>query len=246
MPPSQHLASSCELGRPDWSSHVVSTPLGEMLIHHRPNWAYDDALAWMDQTRASVLAGGQMEIAIGTHSEEVVSLGAHAPVDQIRRPDLITDRQAIIRRTERGGGATCHEPGQIVLYPVVSMGRLGMSVPIFTENLLNAVCSFLMNFGLKGDLSLSSPGVYVDNLKIASVGFRARKRVITHGLAINYVNTMDIFGAIDACGDASLRMGSVIGLLREMRQEEKIKPLEEAMKLIESSFLMLCMRAAAD
>lgn len=241
----QNLGDKSEIVEPAQGGRSMETPYGSIRIHHHLDWPYDEAIAWMKRARASVLEGGEMEIAIGSHSQEIVTLGAHTPDAQIYQPDMLRDRGAIIRRVERGGGATCHEPGQIVLYPIVSLSRLGMSVPGFTDLLISTTCQFLSKFGIEARGSDSEPGVYVEDQKIASLGFRSRRGVITHGLAINYTNQMALFQAIHPCGVTAQEMASVLSITRAMGVETRCKPLPVAMKMLETTFQELCVIASA-
>lgn len=206
-------------------------------VHYFLDWSYDDALHWMKDARARVLAGERWRIAVGSHAEDVVTLGAHTPDDQIQNSAVVEARRALVRRIERGGGATCHSPGQLVLYPVMSIRNPALSVPRFTNVLLETALVFLGNFGIAGLKDLKNPGVYVDNFKLASIGFRSQKGVVTHGLAINYLNDMAIFEAISPCGDPHQKMSSVKEILELKPGNRAVVPLSKAMKSLGSAFL---------
>ncbi len=185
-----------------------SDPLAASL-HVAMAWPYDDALRYLEQHKAAVLDGGPMVIAVGEHDREVVTLGRHTPAaDLLDRPALDA-RGALLRRVERGGGATAHGPGQIVVYPVVSLPRLGLDVPGLTGILEASAVALLAELGLEARASREDRGVYVGAAKIASVGFRVTRGVITHGMALNVSNDLELFGLIATCGIRSRPMTSV-------------------------------------
>ena len=215
-------------------------------VHYFQDWKYDEALTWMKQARLGVLAGESWKLAVGSHLEEVVTFGAHTPASQMQNEALLKARGALMRHIERGGGATCHAPGQLVLYPIMSIRQPSVPVPQFTELLLNAAVLFLASFGIAARKDLDNPGVYVENFKLASVGFRSQKGVVTHGLALNYVNDLTIFETITPCGDPNQKMTSVSCYLKQNPGHEPLVPLPEAMKSLGSTFLRLYIEALTE
>lgn len=179
------------------------------------DWPYDDALAWMEAARERVLEGGPMMLAVGSHREEVITLGRHAPGSQLLFPGALEARGALVRRIERGGGATAHGPGQLVCYPIVHLEALGLSVPGLTGALERAVIRLLEEHGISGKTDPNAPGVYVDGAKIASIGFRVRRGVVTHGLAVNVENDLGLFALIAACGRERQPMARLCDLISE-------------------------------
>jgi len=165
-----------------------------------PSWDYADALRFLDDTWRSVTAGGPMCIATGAHDPPVVTLGRHTKVSEVVDERALAALGARVVRTERGGGATAHMPGQIVVYPVVSLARLRLSVPEFTARLLDAARKTVAPFGVTAEARLDDVGLFVDGRKIAAVGLRARHQVVTHGLSLNVDADLRIFDAIVPCG----------------------------------------------
>ncbi len=179
-------------------------------LHLSLSWPYDDAVRWMDATRARVQAGGAMAIGVGEHDGEVVTLGRNTASSDVLAPERLVRRGAKLVRIERGGGATAHGPGQLVCYPILHLGRLGLDVPALTSALELAAIDVLRDLGVPdaapGEVER---GVYVGQAKIASVGFRVVKGVVTHGLALNVDNDLSIFDLIATCGRARREMTSV-------------------------------------
>lgn len=188
-------------------------------------WPYDDALRWMEAMRERVLAGGAMAIGVGEHEREVVTLGRHTPDDDVLAPSALEERGARVVRIERGGGATAHGPGQLVCYPIVNLARLGLDVPGLTSALELAVVDVLRALGVEGAPGGEERGVYVGHAKVASVGFRVVRGVVTHGLALNLDNDLSLFELIATCGRAGRPMTSVA---REISRAERFSERERA------------------
>lgn len=177
-------------------------------LYVRPRWPYEEALRWMEAVRDRVIAGGAMAIGVGEHDGEVVTLGRHTPEGEVLAPEALVRRGAAIVRIERGGGATAHGPGQLVCYPIIDLGRLGLDVPGLTSALELAVVDVLEELGIQAAPGEPERGVYVGTAKIASVGFRVTRGVITHGLALNLDNDLSLFDLIATCGRAGRPMTS--------------------------------------
>lgn len=112
-----------------------------------------------------------------------------------------------VMRSERGGAATLHAPGQLVSYPIIQVP--GRDLRCFVWNLEEVLVRLVSDLGIKAERSSGRPGLYVGAQKIASVGLRCRRWVASHGTSLNISNDLSLFDAIIACGDAGLRQTSV-------------------------------------
>ena len=104
-------------------------------------------------------------------------------------------------QTDRGGFATWHGPGQLVVYPVVNLPRMGATVPAFVQRLgevMEQVCRVLGAREARYDCA--RPGVYVDGAKVGAIGLHIHRGITTHGLALNANCSLDGFQAIVPCG----------------------------------------------
>lgn len=169
-------------------------------IHENLQWPYDEAIAWMDRRVLEVQAGHHMWLGVGSHAEPVLTLGRHAPPAQILSSESWQAKGGLVRRIDRGGGATAHNPGQVVLYPIVSLRQLRLDIPGFTFALEEAAIRLLAELDVKGSRQTDAPGVFVGDAKIASVGFRVQHGVVKHGMSLNCCNDVSIFQEIEPCG----------------------------------------------
>lgn len=103
-------------------------------------------------------------------------------------------------QTDRGGLTTYHGPGQVVLYTLLDLRRLGLGAKELVYRLEQAVLDLLADYGLSGRRRPGAPGVYVDGAKIAALGLRVRQGCCYHGLALNVAMDLTPFAAIAPCG----------------------------------------------
>jgi lipoyl(octanoyl) transferase len=115
-------------------------------------------------------------------------------------------------KIDRGGQVTYHGPGQLVVYPLLDLSRLGLGVRPLVTGIEGAVIAALAQWGIEAYGKRDAPGVYVDGRKIASVGLRIRRGRSYHGLALNVAMELEPFARINPCGYAGLEMTQVSAL----------------------------------
>lgn len=183
-------------------------------LHTHWDWPYPLALDWMSAAKERLLRTGDMSIAIGSHDRNLVTLGRHTSEADILDAQRLQSLDAAIYRIDRGGGATLHGPGQIVVYPIVSLSQLQLSVPLFTSRCENAMIECLKQFGIKAHTKEKQPGVFVDNTKVGAIGFHVSQNCVTHGLSLNVSNDLSLYNAIAPCGVREARVSSMESLLK--------------------------------
>jgi len=120
--------------------------------------------------------------------------------------DLLVDWSGLRRRgiafffADRGGGLTCHTPGQLVAYPVVDLRQRGSDVLQYLRDLEEAVILTLVDLSIEGWRDKRQAGVWASRGKIASIGVGVRRWVTTHGVAVNVCNNLEYFSLIRPCG----------------------------------------------
>lgn len=131
-------------------------------------------------------------ITLGKRGRESEDLNAHA---------LELSKKGVeLKISSRGGQATLHSPGQLVIYPCVHLNRMGIGVRDYVCGLEKSTKSFLTELGIETLESCGDPGVYTPKGKIAFFGVRVSKGMASHGLAINVANDLELFGLIRSCG----------------------------------------------
>jgi len=103
-------------------------------------------------------------------------------------------------RVERGGDATYHGPGQLVVYPILNLNERGLGVRDLVNILEESCIRTLQLYGVVGGRLEGKPGVWVNGRKIASIGLAVRHWVTFHGMAFNINTDLRYFNGIRPCG----------------------------------------------
>lgn len=120
-----------------------------------------------------------------------------------------------IIKTDRGGQVTWHGTGQLVAYFLWDLNAIGFGVRDLVshaEQAIEDVVNFYLPDTLTAKARKDAPGVYIYNNdgdmlgKIASLGFKIKHGHSYHGIAINLINDLSAFNAINPCGYAGMAM----------------------------------------
>jgi len=166
---------------------------------------FAEAMVLQERAAEALKAGGGVGTVFVLEHPPVITLGANKKLNQV----LVVPPGVPVVQTDRGGGATAHEPGQLVIYPVVHLRRLNLGVKAFVLRILEAGAGLLAEMGVAAKPRLDPLGLWVDGRKIASMGIHVSRFVTTHGLAVNLVNDLGLFSAMVPCGLPDVRMTSV-------------------------------------
>jgi len=132
---------------------------------------------------------------------------------------VLWDEQERARRgvdviwSDLGGEATYHGPGQLVGYPVVDLARLGLSIPAYIDALERSLIDYLAELGIQSEPGATGlTGVWSDGRKLAAIGIKLNRPVVSHGFALNLTTDLRYFEGIVPCGHAELKATSVAEL----------------------------------
>lgn len=125
--------------------------------------------------------------------------------------------KADVFHTQRGGLLTYHGPGQLVGYPILDLGAMGLSARCYIDRLQQSLRAALESppIAVPTQVAPSAEakytGIWVDDThKIASLGVHVRHRITSHGFALNVLNTaLQGFQNIVACGLPDVRLTSI-------------------------------------
>lgn len=128
-------------------------------------------------------------------------------------PSVADSKPEFVVNTDRGGLITYHGLGQLVVYFVAHVASLysAPSVREFINDILNSVSKAIEKETGAKAIAKSEPsiGIFLNDLKIASVGFKFRRWTSSHGVAININTDLEKFLAIDPCGLSPKIMSSL-------------------------------------
>ena len=131
----------------------------------------------------------------------VFTLGLAGKPEHLLAPGAIP-----VIQTDRGGQVTYHGPGQVVVYCLLDVKRLGLTVRALVTALEEAVIELLADYRIAAHARPTAPGVYVDDAKIAALGLRIRQGRCYHGVSLNVAMDLEPFTRINPCGYPGLRV----------------------------------------
>ena len=132
----------------------------------------------------------------------VITLGFRSDKNHILWPEKKLKESNISQmEIHRGGEATLHSPGQLVIYPILSLPKLGLKVKDFISVLENITQSVLEDFGISTQKEGKYAGLYTKTGKICFFGIHISEGVSQHGLSVNIDNDLNLFGSIKSCGE---------------------------------------------
>lgn len=163
---------------------------------------YEAALRIQAQTWQKRCAGAIGDILLGFEHPAVITLGSRATLVE----DVVGAGSEIPRiMTDRGGQATLHSPGQLVIYPIFDLRARGISVREFVGALQQATQDLLADFGIAATPAPGA-GLMTERGKIAFIGLRIERGVTRHGLSLNLSNELSLFQGIRSCGVLAARL----------------------------------------
>jgi lipoyl(octanoyl) transferase 2 len=161
----------------------------------------------------------------------------------------------------RGGQITFHGPGQLVIYPIISLSNpYSFSPPppasstssssssakktlkprCYIHLLENATIQTLKKYGLKG-IRTENPGVWVDEeTKIAALGVHLRRNVTSHGVGVNVRTDLRWFERIVACGLEGKGVTSMEVEMGKRKGEKRVPSVEEVAGVWVGNFAREC------
>jgi len=169
------------------------------------------------------LDGTAVDTIVEVEHPPTITLGRNAPASDVTVPaDELSRRGIDLVRSDRGGRATAHGPGQIVVYPIVAIAERGIGVRSWVCALEGAVLEILDGVGIAGRRIAGKPGIWAGEAKIASIGLRVARGVSYHGISLNVGLDAGPFDCIVACGVPGERITSVSQEAPEAAPRERI------------------------
>jgi lipoyl(octanoyl) transferase len=189
---------------------------------------YRLAWAWQRELVERRVAGDIPDTVLLLEHPDVYTIGKRgADGDVLVTDDWLRAQGAEVVRTDRGGQATYHGPGQLVGYPITKLDR-SMGVWPFLRRVEDAMVDVAAGFGLeaRGESGLMT-GVWVGDAKLVAIGMRVSRDVTSHGFALNCSTDLSKFNAIIPCGMPEKAACSLSSLLGTSIAVEQALPLVE-------------------
>ncbi len=134
----------------------------------------------------------------------VFTLGTAADNNHVLDPKEIP-----VVQSDRGGEVTYHGPGQLIIYFLLDIKKLGCGPNKLVVSIQEFIKELLSDLSIESSFIKGAPGVYVNDKKIASIGLRISKNKTYHGISINFDMDLKPFTYINPCGYEGLEVTQI-------------------------------------
>ncbi len=166
---------------------------------------YGKALSLQETKRDSIIFKEARDTLLVCEHPNVITVGR-----SLGSAAEVYSKDVPVFEISRGGRATLHLPGQIVVYPIIDLRKRERDLHKFMRLLEEAIINTLSDFRIDSGRVEGKTGVWVGGTrKIASLGIGVKKWVSYHGIALNVTCDLKDFGCISPCGFNSSVMTSV-------------------------------------
>ena len=169
---------------------------------------YAQALSRQQELVSELQNGCGQDTLVLVEHPPVVTLGKRGNQFDLRVAESFFQAQEVdLHSIDRGGQATAHEPGLLVVYPIVELQKKDLHW--YVQTFLGSVAAVLKEYGLKAEFKPGEPGLWVNGSKIVSFGVAVKKWVVSHGIALNVNNDLATFDLIIPCGKPAEKVTSM-------------------------------------
>jgi lipoyl(octanoyl) transferase len=179
---------------------------------------YEEARAAQQRLEAARHAGEISDLLLLLEHPPVYTKGRRTEAGELPMGEDWYRMQGIeVTETDRGGRVTYHGPGQLVVYPIVSLKPYGDDVHGYIRRMERVMIDALGAHGVEAQVIEDLTGVWTQGepppageaRKVGSIGIHVNRGITTHGLAINVNNDLQPFEWIVPCGIEAVRMTSL-------------------------------------
>ena len=163
--------------------------------------AYKDGLDLQRKSRDLVAKGGYDGLLMLLEHDPIITFGRNGGRENltVAEPELKARGLELIQ-TERGGNITCHNPGQLVVYPILNLKKWKQDVHWYVRTIEETVIRTLAHYQVQAARKSAHTGVWVNDKKIAAIGVFVSRWITSHGLALNVNNDLSLFSSMNPCG----------------------------------------------
>ncbi|MBE7447055.1 MAG: lipoyl(octanoyl) transferase LipB [Planctomycetia bacterium] len=166
-----------------------------------------------------------LEARISHKTEDCLVLLQHPPTftfgRRYKESNLILNKEYYenigfaVYKTDRGGLATYHGPGQIIGYPILKMSNYTRDYYQYLRMLEEVMIRVLADFSIAAERNEGNTGVWVNKAKIGFIGIRVALGYTMHGFSLNVNNDLLPFNYITPCGIQGMRVTSIQELVNK-------------------------------
>lgn len=166
---------------------------------------YIHSLEWQLQRKDDIANNIGSEALLFCEHLPCITLGKRGGVVHMEKLHPNTS----IHHINRGGLATWHGPGQLVLYPIIHLHQRSLGVRQFVCVLQRSVLKLVSLYGISAHADTQTAGIWVKEHKIASIGVEIKNGISIHGCAVNVCTDLSVFTQLDPCGETHPRFTTV-------------------------------------
>ena len=140
------------------------------------------------------------------------------------KPEHLLKKTKIeVIKSDRGGQITYHGPGQLIVYCMIDIKRLGIGVKQMVSIIEMSIMDVLSDYSIKSHKVPGAPGVYVKGSKIAALGLKVKQGKTYHGLSLNIDMNLAPYDLINPCGYKDLNVTQMSNLTDNKLELDTIK-----------------------
>ena len=129
-----------------------------------------------------------------------------------KREHILAAGNIPVIESDRGGQVTYHGLGQLVVYTLLDVRRMGIGPRELVCRLEQGIIDYLATLAINAERRQGAPGVYVSGDKVAALGLRIKNRYSYHGIALNVAMDLEPYQRINPCGYAGLGVTDLYAL----------------------------------
>ncbi len=133
--------------------------------------------------------------------DPVITVGSRGGEENLLlSPEQLQQKGIEVVKADRGGKATYHGPGQLVITPIMDLASRQLGLHAYIALLEELVIKTLQAWGVAARRHPEYTGVWSPGGKIASIGVGVRRRVVFHGVSLNVDPRLEHFSFLVPCG----------------------------------------------
>lgn len=165
---------------------------------------FEDALVWQRRLAYQIAGTPEQAALLLCEHPPLITVGRHGS-----RAHILCDaadlraRRWPVRWVNRGGGCVLHLPGQLAIYPVLSLAQFGLGLEHYLDLLRSVLVAALADFTVAGEMRHGASCVSVGDRPVAAGGVAVCNWVTYHGLYLNVSPDLEPFRKV-LCGGAAM------------------------------------------
>jgi lipoyl(octanoyl) transferase len=185
---------------------------------------YADMLRWQRRLVYEVSGDRSRAVLLLCEHRPLISVGREGSREHITyEPGDLATRGWPVHWVNRGGGCLLHLPGQVAVYPVLALDRLGLDLQGYLDGLHRVLTDVLTGLDVSAEPRPGRAGVWANGRLIAHIGVAVREWVAYFGAAVNVHPDLEPFRRVLCAGPGESPMTSIARELREPVRDATVR-----------------------